>query len=129
MSEKPKANVYINPNAAPAICNILEEVLPDANRVSADEMRDIFENAPRPDDKKLGATTMKTDRPKDYSREDVAVWARYCMGSCHGDWSPQAEAIYDEVMRNDETFEFYRKTFEEPKRTVQPGERAPWDED
>lgn len=62
MSEKPKANVYINPNAAPAIRDILEEVFPDANRVSAEEMRDAFENAPRPDDKKLGATTMKTKK-------------------------------------------------------------------
>jgi hypothetical protein len=55
-------------------------------------------------------------------REDVAAWAQYCTGSCHGDWSPEAEAIYGEVMHNDEAFEFYRKTFETRFGTAQPEE-------
>jgi hypothetical protein len=49
-------------------------------------------------------------------REEIALWARYCMGSVHGDWSPQAEAIYDEVMNNDETLEFYLKTYRERQK-------------
>jgi hypothetical protein len=50
-------------------------------------------------------------------REEIALWARYCMGSVHGDWSPQAEAIYDEVMNNDETLEFYLKTYRERQKS------------
>jgi hypothetical protein len=48
-------------------------------------------------------------------RQEVAEWARYCMGSCHGDWSPKTEAIYDEVMRDDAVFEFYRQTLADYK--------------
>jgi hypothetical protein len=66
----------------------------------------------------------KTETRKDYRREDVAKWARYCVGSCYGDWSPEAEAIYDEVMRNDETFEFYRKTLEEDAKWRRGTEKA-----
>jgi hypothetical protein len=58
-------------------------------------------------------------------REKVAGFAWYCMGSCHGDWAPETEAIYNEVMRNDETFEFYRKQwldFERWKRAPTPGQ-------
>ena len=44
------------------------------------------------------------------TREDVAHWAQYCMGSCYGDWSPEAEAMFDKVMRDDDTFAFYQQT-------------------
>jgi hypothetical protein len=46
-------------------------------------------------------------------RADVAWWAQYCMGSVHGDWSPEAEAIGNKVMHDDDTFLFYARTHEE----------------
>jgi hypothetical protein len=42
-------------------------------------------------------------------RHAVADFAQYCMGSCHGDWAPQTEASYDEVLRDDELYAHYRK--------------------
>jgi hypothetical protein len=56
-------------------------------------------------------------RTTNYTRKDVAEWAKYCMGSCYGDLSPETKAMYGEVMSNDETFEFYRKTFIKDHRT------------
>jgi hypothetical protein len=52
---------------------------------------------------------MTTNDKTETEREEVAKFAQYCMGSCHGDWSPEAEGIYDEVMRDDAAFEHYRE--------------------
>jgi hypothetical protein len=52
----------------------------------------------------------------DTNREAVAKFTQWCMGSCHGDWAPETEVIYDEVMGNDDTYEFYRREMEEYER-------------
>jgi hypothetical protein len=44
-------------------------------------------------------------------REEVAHWASYCMGSCHGDTAPETLAMFDKVMQDDETYAFYLRTF------------------
>jgi hypothetical protein len=46
-------------------------------------------------------------------RVTIARFAQWCVGSCYGDWSPEHDAIFDEVLRDDATFEHYRAQYEE----------------
>jgi hypothetical protein len=45
------------------------------------------------------------------TREDIALWAQYSRGTCHGDWAPETEAIYAKVMQDDAAFEFYLRSY------------------
>jgi hypothetical protein len=49
-------------------------------------------------------------------RNEVAVYAMYCMGSCHGDWAPVVDAEYLKVMTDDEAYQWRRDQWLDDKR-------------
>jgi hypothetical protein len=65
MSEenRTKANVYVNPNAPKWLGDMLGEIFPDANKVSAEEMQTKM-------DKQIGDETMH-DQVNDIATEEI----------------------------------------------------------
>jgi hypothetical protein len=41
--------------------------------------------------------------------DDVADYAGFCMGSCHGDWSPLVAEMEAKVRTDVATYEWYRR--------------------
>jgi hypothetical protein len=40
-------------------------------------------------------------------REDVESFAAYCVGSCHGDWSPKVDEIKEKVRSDPAVYAHY----------------------
>lgn len=49
-------------------------------------------------------------------RHAVAMFAMYWMGSALGDFAPATVAIYERVMLDDKTYEFYRSERDKAER-------------
>ena len=50
-------------------------------------------------------------------REDVATFAAYCVGSCHGDWDPRTDAERERVMNDDIAFGWWSAELKRYKGT------------
>ena len=53
-------------------------------------------------------------------REEIAMFAAYCVGSCHGDWDPRTDAERERVMKNDIAFGWWRNEHERYQSTSGP---------
>ena len=52
-------------------------------------------------------------------RREVASFAVWCVGSCHGDWSPEAAEVKEAIMQasqDDELYVHFRDELERYKR-------------
>ena len=56
--------------------------------------------------------------------EDVVDHAGYCIGSCHGDWSPLVAEMQARVRADVATFEWYRRSMEDSERITRDMERV-----
>ena len=55
-------------------------------------------------------------------REEIATFAAYCVGSCHGDWDPRTDAERERVMKDDTAFDWWRDEFERYGNAHETGE-------
>ncbi len=45
------------------------------------------------------------------TREEIATFAAWCVGSCHGDWDPLTDAERERVMKDDIAFDWWSAEF------------------